>query len=122
MIAPAQSGRPSVGTFRHIAYRFNGEWVGILRNRQAKGAGRPPLAPLSQQPCSAQSGICSGKQLNVFRMPSRSLRTFIAPLVFVRSKGAVSARARPRCGSSSCAAASYYHRSHCIWRFRIGAL
>jgi hypothetical protein len=45
MIDPAQPGVPSVGNFRQIA--FNGKWVGIVRNCQAKGPlGPPELAAL----------------------------------------------------------------------------
>ena len=44
VITPGQSRESSVGTFRQIACHFDGKWVEILWNRQAKGDGWPPLS------------------------------------------------------------------------------
>ena len=49
MINPVQPGGPAVGSFHQTPCKFNGKWVGMLWNREVKGAGRPPgpgLAPL----------------------------------------------------------------------------
>jgi hypothetical protein len=52
-----QLGEPTIGSFHSIACKFNRKWVGILRNRPAKGPGRPPLTPpppaLGQRPSVA---------------------------------------------------------------------
>jgi hypothetical protein len=48
LITPSQPGGPTyqVGNFQWIPCKTNGKWVGILWNRQAKGAGRPrPAGP-----------------------------------------------------------------------------
>jgi hypothetical protein len=48
VITPGQPGGPTVGNVHQIERILNGKWVGILRNRQAKGAVRPAaLAGLS---------------------------------------------------------------------------
>ena len=46
-VSQAQPGGSSVGDCHQIACRLNGKWVGSPRDRRAKGAGRPSLAPLS---------------------------------------------------------------------------
>jgi hypothetical protein len=44
-ITPAQPGGPKVGNFHQIPCKFSEQWVGILCNREAKGAARPPWHP-----------------------------------------------------------------------------
>ena len=44
VITPAQPGGPVVGNSHQLPCWFNERWVGIVCNRQTKGAGRPPCA------------------------------------------------------------------------------
>jgi hypothetical protein len=47
VITPGQPGRAVVGNFHQIPCKFNGKWVGMPWNREAKAAGRVPWPPLS---------------------------------------------------------------------------
>jgi hypothetical protein len=53
---PGQSGGPKVGNFHQTPRKFNGEWVGILCNREAKGPlakGSPGLPELASRAATA---------------------------------------------------------------------
>ena len=47
---------PAVGSFHQIPCKFNGKWVGLLWNREAKGAGPPELASLAAAAGAREAG------------------------------------------------------------------
>jgi hypothetical protein len=84
VVTPAQPGGPTTGNFHQIAWRSNGKWVGILCNREAKGAGRPPWPPSVSIP-GPRSGWSAAAASRAGRIPVRAGNRQFGPLSALRS-------------------------------------